>query len=131
MHQSMHSGSIARAASAVPMSAVSQPNWSRMPCATALRRRVVAADEHRRLAAGNCGLTIARVADGIERLDEVRVREVRSAAAPSAIRSRVVKNLRTPLAGGASAIGLVASITILPARLAEPGGRTASAPPCP
>ena len=29
MHHSMHSGSIARAAAATPMSSVSQPNWSR------------------------------------------------------------------------------------------------------
>jgi hypothetical protein len=28
---SMHSGSMARATSTLPMSAVSQPNWSRMP----------------------------------------------------------------------------------------------------
>jgi hypothetical protein len=31
MHHSMHNGSMALAASALPMSAVSQPNWSRIP----------------------------------------------------------------------------------------------------
>src|SRR5512137_1202719 len=31
MHQSMQSGSMARAASAFPMSETSQPNWSTMP----------------------------------------------------------------------------------------------------
>ena len=30
MHQSMHSGSMAQAALALPMSAVFQPNWSRI-----------------------------------------------------------------------------------------------------
>jgi hypothetical protein len=36
MHQSMHSGSIARAASTLPMSSVSQPKRSRFACACSL-----------------------------------------------------------------------------------------------
>jgi hypothetical protein len=38
--------------------------------------------------------------------------------------SRLVKNLITPLTGGASAIGLVVSMTTLPASVSGPASRT-------
>ena len=45
--------------------------------------------------------------------------------------SRVVKNFRTPFSGGASAMGFVASITVLPARSFASHSRTAASAPVP
>jgi len=73
MSHSMHSGSMARAASAVPKSAVSQPNWSRISDTTVFASRIVAANEHRRPALGKLRVHHQGVADRIEGLYEMDV----------------------------------------------------------
>src|SRR5262245_10644313 len=81
-----------------------------------LRALVVAADEHRRLPPGNCGLTMKVWPT---ELNALRKRAAANSRWRRSISdsSRVVKNFRTPLLGGTSAMGFVASTTTLPARL--------------
>src|SRR5580704_13039726 len=112
MHQSMHNGSIARAASALPQSSVSQPNWSRTPRAVSF---AAASFPQMNIVglAGSFGLTkraLPQLENAFTNLAAGRLfwsRSINDSLGP-------VMNERTPLTGGASAIGLVVSRTTLP-----------------
>src|ERR1700691_971878 len=116
MHHSMHSGSIARAASALPISATSQPNCSQMPRTVALALSSLPQMNMVGLPPGNCGSTIAAVPTELKALTRCAPGNALCNCSSSDW-SRLVKNFNTPFCGGASAIGLVASMTGLPARL--------------
>src|SRR5579863_4709432 len=126
MHQSMHNGSMARAASALPRSAVSQPNWSLIWCTTALALSLLPQMNIVGLPLLYSGLIIRALPTELYALTKCASG---TAACNCSIsdRSRLVKNLSTPLTGGASAIGLVASMTGLPARFAAPAILSTSA----
>src|SRR5574340_477746 len=74
----------------------------------------------------NCGLTMRALPTELKALTK---RTAGNSRCRRSIKdsSRVVKNFSTPLVGGASAIGFVASMTGFPARLAAPAERSASA----
>src|SRR5215831_10808251 len=59
--QSIHNGSIARAASTLPMSAVSQPNWSRIAPTVALAAGLLPQMNIVGLPSANCGFTISEL----------------------------------------------------------------------
>ena len=73
MHQSMQSGSIARAPSTAPMSATSNPNRPRISATSPFRPVVVAADEHRGPRAAEIWIDHQRVPHATEGLHEVSV----------------------------------------------------------
>ena len=126
MHQSMQSGSMARAAMALPMSAVSQPNCSRTDVTVFFASASLPQMNIVGLPPLKLRIDHQIAADRIERLDELAHRRTRAAGAPSATRRGSVKNLITPSVGGASAMGLVASMTTfgrLPARPRKPPER--------
>ena len=87
MHQRMQSGSIARAASALPMSAVSQPNWSRMPVTVFFAASSLPQMNIVGLPPGKSRIHHERVADRVERLHEARARKL----ALQALHERVVE----------------------------------------
>ena len=121
---------MARAAAAFPMSAVSQPNWSSISPTASSGRFVVAANKHCRLPAFKLRDHHPPGSDGIECLDKSRLRKFPLKPFHQRI-VKIRKKLQTPLTGGRSAIGLVASMTGFPARFAAVARRNASAATAP
>jgi hypothetical protein len=119
MHHSMHRGSMARALSTEPISSVSQPNAVRMPRTSAFAWSLLPQMNMLGLPPRKDGFTIKAFPTQEKALTR---------KAPGARRCRrsisesfgPVKKVSTPLVGGISAMGLVASITTLP--VSDAGG---------
>ena len=125
MTQSMHNGSMARAASALPISAVSQPNWSRRPQTICFAASSLPQMNIVGFPPLNCGLTIKALPTELKALMK---RASANSRCERSMRdsSKLVKYFTTPFTGGASAIGFVASMMGLPARFTAPAARSAS-----
>src|SRR6185437_15606468 len=126
MHQSMHSGSMARAASTPPISSTSQPNWSSSGVMRSLALWSAPQMNIVGLPPAYTGSTMRALPTELSALTKRTCGNSRCSRSRSES-SRVVKNFNTPFTGGASASGLVASITGLPARLDGPAARTMAA----
>src|SRR4029450_8694656 len=83
------------------------------------RTIVIAANEHRRLTTLELRIHHRCIAYGVKAFTKCASGNSRCNRSMSDS-SRVVKNFKTPFCGGASAIGLVVSMTGLPARLDIP-----------
>ncbi len=124
MHQSMQSGSMARALAAPPMSAVSQPKRSRMAVASAFAPASLPPMNIVGFVPPKSGLTMCALPTHDQALTKWAWgacccrRSIRDSLGP-------VKNLSTPSSGGSSVMGLVASSTVLPARCATPASAIA------
>ena len=107
----------------LPMSAISQP--IDRGCRSRFLCRLIAAYEHCRSAAPNCGLTIKELPTELKALTR------RASANSRWFDQRLTqtsKAFSTPLRGGEPAIGFVASITGLPATFAMPATAARLAP---
>src|ERR1017187_9601744 len=125
MHHSMHSGSSAREAIMPPQSNGSQPKLRITPSTC---RLAAASFPQRNIVGGPCSYfgCIMRAAPTL-----LKALTTCASGAAAWTRSpsdsfRPVVNTSTPSTGGASAIGLVVSITVLPARLAGRASAMAS-----
>ena len=108
------------------MSAASQPNCSRIRAASAL---APSSSPQMNIVGGPPGegrVDHEGVADRGERLDEARRRAPRLQPLHQRVVGAGEVRAARPFSGGASAIGLVASMTTLPARVPTPASATAS-----
>src|ERR1017187_6637850 len=124
MHQSMHKGSMARAAAAPPISAVSHPNWSRTVLTCFFAPASLPQINIVGFPPSNFGFTISAAPTELKAFTKCAPEN--SCCNCSMCDSlMLLKNFSTPSSGGASSIGLVASTTVLPARLFAPAARSA------
>src|ERR1017187_10431693 len=126
MHQRTQRGSMARAASAPPMSSVSHPNAVRIPVAVLLAAASLPAMNMDGFPPLNPGFTMQAAPTQLNAFTKCAAPNSRCNRSMSDS-SKLVKSFRSPFSGGASAIGLVASITVFPARIPSPAMRRASA----
>ena len=123
----MHRGSIALAASTLPISSVSQPNDSKISSDYFFCIFIIATNKHGWHASHwKFGLYIKALPTLLNAFTILASGIICCEFFPSMIHSSVVKNFNTPFSGGTAAIGLVASITVLLLKFSLPASVMAS-----